>query len=125
MLSPAIKNKDALKEYYKNYNYLPKELIGHFDGEVSIWIVDKDYRGKNIGKKLLNKIFKLAREEKMKNLQILTDESCNYKFYENLGCKKIFETSVQNGDIEHTEDAYIFEKKFCLFNRNRLFKKLN
>ena len=30
----------------------------------------------------------------MKNIQILTDESCNYKFYEVCGCKKIYETQI-------------------------------
>ncbi|MCI8700510.1 MAG: GNAT family N-acetyltransferase [Clostridia bacterium] len=51
--SKDIKDLDALKVYENNYNYLPKELENYFDGEVSILIVDKDYRGKNIGKKLL------------------------------------------------------------------------
>lgn len=52
----------------------------------------------------------------MKNLQILTDESCNYKFYEKLGCKKVYETIVKNKEIgqlgnEYTEKAFIYEKK--------------
>lgn len=53
----------------------------------------------------------------MKNLKILTDESCNYKFYENLGCKKVYETIVENkengklGD-NLKEKAFIYEKKF-------------
>ena len=52
----------------------------------------------------------------MKNLQILTDESCNYKFYEKLGCKKVYETIVKNKEIgqlgnEYTEKAFIYVKK--------------
>ena len=51
----------------------------------------------------------------MKNLQILTDESCNFKFYENCGCKKIYEAIVKNqeysklGNIS-SEKAFIYEK---------------
>ncbi len=51
----------------------------------------------------------------MKNLQILTDESCNYKFYERCGCKKIYETIIENkeygilGQIT-SEKAFIYEK---------------
>ena len=114
--SKSIKNLEALKEYENNYNYVPKELKNYFDGEVSILIVDKDYRGKKIGEKLLIEVFELAKKDNMKNLQIMTDESCNYKFYENLGCKKVYETIVENKEIGqigngYTEKAFIYEKK--------------
>lgn len=110
-----IKNKNAINKYYNNYNYVPEELENYFDGEVSILIVDKNYRGKNIGKKLLFEIFEMAKKDNMKNLQILTDESCNYKFYEKCGCKKIYETIIENkeygilGQIT-SEKAFIYEK---------------
>ena len=113
--SKKIKNKDAINKYYNNYNYVPEELENYFDGEVSILIVDKNYRGKNIGKKLLFEIFEMAKKDNMKNLQILTDESCNYKFYEKCGCKKIYETIIENkeygilGQIT-SEKAFIYEK---------------
>lgn len=114
--SKDIKDLDALKTYKNNYDYLPKELENHFDGEVPILIVDKDYRGKNIGKKLLLEVFKLAKKDNIKYLQILTDESCNFKFYENCGCEKIYETVVKNqeygklGNIS-SERAFIYEKR--------------
>ncbi len=113
--SKKIKNKDAINKYCNNYNYVPEELKNYFDGEVSILIVDKNYRGKNIGKKLLFEIFEMAKKDNMKNLQILTDESCNYKFYEKCGCKKIYETIIENkeygilGQIT-SEKAFIYEK---------------
>lgn len=114
--SKSIKNLKAFKEYENNYNYIPEELKNYFDGEVSILIVDEDYRGKKIGKKLLLDVFELAKKDNMKNIQILTDESCNYKFYESLGCKKVYETIVENKEIEqlgngYTEKAFIYEKK--------------
>ena len=114
--SKDIKDLNALKEYENNYDYLPQELKDYFDGELSILIVDKDYRGKDIGRKLLQEVFTLANKDNMKNLQILTDESCNYKFYENCGCEKIYETIVKNqeyGKLGKTlkEKAFIYEKK--------------
>ncbi len=83
---------------------------------ISILLVDKNYRGKGIGKKLLFAVFNLAKKDNMKNLQILTDESCNFKFYENCGCKKVYETIVKNleygklGSMSN-ERAFIYEKK--------------
>lgn len=114
--SKSIKNLKAFKEYENNYNYIPEKLKNHFDGEVSILIVDEDYRGKKIGKKLLLDVFELAKKDNMKNIQIVTDESCNYKFYESLGCNKVYETIVENKEIEqlgngYTEKAFIYEKK--------------
>lgn len=114
--SKKIKNLDALKRYEHNYDYLPNDMKNHFDGEVSILILDKSYRGKGIGKKLLLQVFELAKKDNMKNLQILTDESCSWEFYERIGCKKVYETTVKNeeyGKLENvsTEQAFIYEKK--------------
>ena len=51
----------------------------------------------------------------MKNLQILTDESCNFGIHEKLGCKKIYETTVLNkeysSELSTKEQAFIYEKK--------------
>jgi len=114
--SSSIKNLKAFKEYESNYNYIPEELKNYFDGEISILIVDKDYREKNIGKKLLLDVFELAKKDDIKNLQIVTDESCNYKFYEKLGCQKVYEIIVENKETGqlgngYTEKAFIYEKK--------------
>ncbi len=113
--SKKIKDLAALKNYENNYDYLPSDMKNHFDGEVSILILDKSYRGKDIGKKLLLQVFDLAKKDGMKNLQILTDESCSWQFYEKLGCRRVYETIVENkeylGNIT-TEQAFIYEKKF-------------
>lgn len=113
--SKEIKDLKALKEYDENYDYVPNNMKNYFDGEISILIVDEDYRGKKIGKKMLLDIFEIAKKDNMKNLQILTDESCNYKFYAKLGCQKVYETIVENKEYgkenKSTEKAFIYEKK--------------
>ena len=115
--SKSIKNVNALKEYNENYSYTPDEMKNDFDGEVSILILDKKYRGKGIGKKILTELFDLAKKDNIKSLQILTDESCNYSIYEKLGCTKVYETIIKNkeydnlGNIEK-ERAFIYKKEF-------------
>ena len=91
-------------------------MKNNFDGEVSILILDKKYRGKGIGKRLLTELFNLAQKDNIKNLQILTDESCNYRIYENLGCIKVYETIVENKEYDKlenivTEKAFIYKKE--------------
>lgn len=107
--SPTIKNKAAVNKYLETYSYTPHELKDYFDGEISILIVDKNYRGKGIGKELLLKIFEEAKRDNVKRLQILSDESCNFKIYEKCGCRKIYETTLLNG-AEDKEIGYIYEK---------------
>lgn len=113
--SPFIKNKKAIYKYNEDYDYLPKELDNYFDGEISILIVDKNYRGKNFGKKLLLKTFELAKKDNVKKINILSDESCNFNFYEKLGCKNIYETIIFNGEPDEfgnisNEKGFVYEK---------------
>lgn len=108
--------KKSINEYNNNYDYTPKELENYFDGELSILIVDKKYRGHNIGKKMITKIFEYAKKDNIQNLQILTDESCNFTFYEKIGCKKIYEKTIMNKENNRcgptsSEIGYIYEKK--------------
>lgn len=114
--SKEIKDLKALKKYEDSYYYVSNNMKNYFDGEVSMLILDKNCRRKGIGKKLLQEVFELAKKDNMKNLQILTDESCSYEIYEKLGCKKMYETIVENkeyGKLENIliEKAFIYEKK--------------
>lgn len=116
--SRKIKDKNALHEYYDNYDYLPKEMYADFDGEITILIVSSEFRGKGIGKYLLSKAFERAAQEGMKNLMILSDESCSYGFSESMGCTKVYETIVENqeyGKLGATcsEKAFVYEKRLC------------
>ncbi len=117
MNSKKIKNKEALKKYNENYGYYePKELEKKFDGEISILIVKKEYQNKGIGTKLLLETFKLAKEDELKKIQILTDESCNHKFYKKFNCEIVYETKIQNIESnivgnKKFEKAYVYEKQ--------------
>ena len=113
--SKQIKDIKALHDYEDNYYYVPDKFKNYFDGEISMLIIDKKLRGRGIGKKMLSQIFELAKRDNMKNLQILTDESCSYYIYESLGCKKVYETIVENKEYGKlgcvtTEKEYIYEK---------------
>ena len=107
--SPTIKDKSAVHNYLQTYNYTPEELKDNFDGEISILIVDKNYRGKGIGKELLLQIFEKAKSDNVKTLQILSDEACSFNIYETCGCEKVYETTLLNGEKD-IQTGYIYEK---------------
>lgn len=114
--SKSIKDLNALHEYEKNYDYMPEDLKNKFDGEISMLIIDTNLRGKGIGKKLLLDLFELAKKDNVKNLYIYTDDSCSYHIYETLGCKKIYETIVENKEYGKLgkitkEHAYVYSKE--------------
>ena len=115
--SKKIKNKEAIKKYYENYGYYaPKDIETKFDGEISILIVKEEEQNRGIGTKLLSEVFKLAKEDGLKKIQILTDESCNHKFYEKYNCKIVYETKIENIESnivgnKKFETAYVYEKE--------------
>lgn len=100
----------------------------HSKGKVCAWIylfeileetekmvIEKE-NGKGIGKKMLSQVFEYAKNDNMKNIQILTDESCNFKFYEACGCNKVYEKVINNGEPDKcgntsSEIGYIYEKR--------------
>ena len=98
MHSFLIRDKLEMKKYDSDYDFLPLDIENLYDGEIAIIILDKNNRGKGIGKKMFQKTLEIAKEDDMKNIVILSDETSNYKFYENLGCKKIYEMKVDNGE---------------------------
>lgn len=113
MLSPKIKVKYEIEKYDNKYNYVPENLKNYFDGEISITILNGRYRGRGIGKEMLLEVFEHAKIDNVKKLQILTDEACNFKFYEICGCKKIYETVINGGEpiVGKTSMGYIYEKQ--------------
>ncbi len=63
---------------------------GHdFDGEIVGFIVKDKFGGKGIGKVLVEGFVKYALSRGCASLYIMTDDYCNYGFYDHLGCEKI------------------------------------
>lgn len=108
-----VKNRLGMKSYHEIYDtYIPEDIAGKFDGELSIIILDSRFRGKGLGEKMIEDIFRLARKDGVRRLQILTDESCNFNFYTKVGCKKVFETTVVNKESgSGTERAFVYMKE--------------
>jgi ribosomal protein S18 acetylase RimI-like enzyme len=110
--SKKIKDRKALYQYYETYDNLANELQDDFDGELSILIVNKKYRGKRIGQKLLEEICKRTKKKGLQNLRIETDDGCNVKFYETNNCNLKYEKMIKAKEyFQKDYKVYIFEKE--------------
>ncbi len=116
----VVEMKQSVDMLYDEWNL--GKISSHSKGKVCAWIylfeileenekmvIEKD-RGKVIG------ICGYAKSDNMKNIQILSDESCNFKFYEACGCKKVYEKVINNGEPNKcgnvsSEMGYIYEKR--------------
>lgn len=107
---PFIKDKKAFARYNELYDKIESKFDNKYDGDIIIFIVDKKYQRNGYGSELLKMIFNLARKDNMKKLKIVTDDDCNYKYYERLGFKKIYEEPIYFDKAKtQKEEQFIYE----------------
>lgn len=58
------------------------------DAEVEYFVVDAKYRGKGIGKTLMDKFVSAARKRGVRTVILCTDQLSNWQFYEKYGFKR-------------------------------------
>jgi GNAT superfamily N-acetyltransferase len=63
-------------------------LCSKFDSEIVLFVVDGQYRGKGIGKALVNHFIDYAKQNKKETIYLYTDIESNWPFYEKTGFTK-------------------------------------
>ncbi|MGL5635233.1 MAG: GNAT family N-acetyltransferase [Sarcina sp.] len=87
-----------------------KKANKSFDGEVSFFVVDEEYRGKGIGKLLFDAGIEYFKQNNMKNFYLYTDSCCNFGFYDHRGLKCLAKrTSVNLLDRNSIIESYLYE----------------
>ena len=73
--------------------------------------MDENYRGNGIGKKLMNRFIDYAKQNNAKSVYLITDENCNWKFYQIVGFEIIdqFDNNVFT-ELKDNNINYIFAK---------------
>ncbi|AEB75145.1 GNAT family N-acetyltransferase [Clostridium botulinum] len=107
------KDRKNMREYskvQKAYKQLLKEYSGKFDGEVVLFVVGKECRGKGIGKRLMNNFLDFCKRKEQRKIYLFTDTQCNYGFYDNNGFKRIGEkdVSINNSDGEIEMGVFLY-----------------
>ena len=60
------------------------------DADIDLLVVDADFRGKGIGKTLVDRFVKMAKDAGAHSITLFTDDKIsNYRFYESYGFRKV------------------------------------
>ena len=96
---------------YKIYNFY-RPYLRLCDGELSILVVNKKYRGYGYGKKLFEKACSAAASFGHKKILICTyDRYCDVSFYEAMGCGLF--TSFMDPDPDDSTHCRIYMRNVC------------
>ena len=107
-------DKKELTGYQNLQNIYKKMLEKHkneFDGVLTLFIVDEEYRGLGIGYKLLKDLLLYLKNKKTKKIYLYTDTTCNYKFYEKQGfnCIEKDKLSILKENKNFIMDIFLYE----------------
>ena len=94
-LFPVIFNIEAIRavKVFWDMSKLNKRLYKKagidFEGEITLFVLNIGARGKGIGGRLYSDALDFIRRSGAGNYYIYTDTTCDYKFYEHKGAKKL------------------------------------
>jgi len=73
----------------RRYLALTDELTRDgYDGEVTLLLLDAGYQGLGIGRELIDRGIEWLHAQGSRSLYLVTDDSCNYPFYDRLGWRQ-------------------------------------
>ena len=112
------KEGSATIKAYRDFSKIYKELIQgreeDFDGELTLLLVDENYRGTGIGKQLTQRFLNHMKKAGGQSIYVYTDTGCNYGFYDRLGfvkaAKREEKIEVEKGNRDMS--VYLYYKKF-------------
>jgi len=83
--------RDTIANYYKAYDYCPKELSKTFEACGAITIVGRDSKGKGLGRMLVSYREDLLRRMGIRNLRVDSDTASDYEFWIHMGFNVVYE----------------------------------
>ncbi len=99
------------REEHRVYDKLLRERKMVFDGEVVLFIVSPNERGRGLGKKLIFEFLDYCREKNLNCIYLFSDISCNYGFYDNNGFLRTGELTARDfsGKGSNSMKVFLYE----------------
>ncbi|EDR27217.1 hypothetical protein, conserved [Entamoeba dispar SAW760] len=79
----------SIEKYYEVAEKMYQKSSKLIQNEVVLFIVNKEYRRKGIGKQLLNEFINVLQKTNQHDFYLITDSSCNYHLYDYLNYTQI------------------------------------
>ena len=88
-------------EYTQLAQELEERSVHGIDAELELFVVDPEYRGQGIGKRMFRSMLEFFRKTGTENFFLHTDTTCTYQFYERRGMNRIgqLESNIPSGDV--------------------------
>ncbi len=105
------KRVDAIKtisKFIRSFNEVMADSC-KYDNEVKLFFIEENTRGMGLGKNLMNRYISHCKKNSIKSVILMTDEGCNYGFYEHYGFKQINKCHNDlspNPELEYNSYAY-------------------
>ncbi len=96
------------REERRVYDKLLRERKRVFDGEVVLFIVSPNERGRGLGKKLIFEFLDYCREKNLNCIYLFSDTSCNYGFYDSNGFLRTGELTARDFSKEGSNSMRVF-----------------
>ncbi|MBS6700732.1 MAG: GNAT family N-acetyltransferase [Clostridiales bacterium] len=80
---------DSYRDLHQIYHAFSKNHKGEFDGVLTLFAVDEDYRGRGVGKALFIRLMDDLQHYGAHAIYLYTDSTCNYGFYEHQGFHRL------------------------------------
>lgn len=109
---------DSIFEKYIQTMALDQELLlqsnREFEGGLNLLLVNGQYRGLGLGKKLYNNFCEYLQKNGVRSFYLYTDDSSDYGFYEHNGLEKLVEKRFywDEGNEETVETYYLYGRNF-------------
>lgn len=92
-------------KYTQLAQMLEDSCVHDIDAELELFVVDPEYRGQGIGKRMFRSMVKYYKMVDIHNFFLHTDTACTYQFYDRIGMKRIgsLQSDIRSGDIDGIE----------------------
>ena len=99
----------AWGEYTQLAQELEERSVHGIDAELELFVVDPEYRGQGIGKRMFRSMIEFFKKTGTENFFLHTDTSCTYQFYERRGMNRIgqLESDIKSADVDGI-DMFIY-----------------
>ncbi len=90
-----------------------------YRGEILLFAVDENYRGKGIGKALYNSALSFFAERNIEKYYLFTDTMCNYGFYDHLKMQRVREKKARLWpQFQEDMTFFLYDNKISINNNS-------